>query len=127
MEQMDVVLERGASGETAVARVRGPLTLSTLHLLEDAMKRVTDADAVIDVTDVPYIDSAGLGTILAFWQHNMKMKRRFALTGVNKRVAMLLDLTKVDTILPLCKTAEDADLAFARSRAERRSAVKQLL
>jgi|ERR1035438_1526989 anti-sigma B factor antagonist len=112
MEQMDVVRELGATGSTTILRLKGPLTLSTLFLLQDSLREIPDVDTVIDVSEVPYIDSAGLGTILGRWSHNQRTGHKFALTGVSPRIEVLLEITKVNTVLPTFKTAEDADRNF---------------
>src|ERR1035438_2840001 len=112
MEQMDVVRELGATGSTSILRLKGPLTLSTLFLLQDYLREIPDADTVIDVTDVPYIDSAGLGTILGRGSHAQRTGHKFAMTGVSPRIEVLLEITKVNAILPMFKTAEEADRNF---------------
>src|ERR1700724_432574 len=112
MEQMEVAREFGATGSTTILRLKGPLTLSTLFLLQDTLREIPNVDTVIDVSEVPYIDSAGLGTILGRWSHAQRTGHKFALTGVNPRIEVLLEITKVDRVLPMFKTAEDADRNF---------------
>jgi anti-sigma B factor antagonist len=112
MEQMEVVHDLGATGSTAILRLKGPLTLSTLFLLQDTLREIPDADTVIDVSEVPYIDSAGLGTILSRWAHTQRTGHKFAMTGVSPRISVLLEITKVNTVLPMFKTAEEADHSF---------------
>jgi hypothetical protein len=34
------------------------------------------------------------------------------MTGVSPRIGVLLEITKVNTVLPMFKTAEEADRAF---------------
>jgi anti-sigma B factor antagonist len=113
MEQMKVVRELGASGSTVVFRISGPLTITTLFALQDELRQAGDVDTVIDVTNTPYIDSAGLGTILSHWAHTQRAGKKFAMTGINPRIQVLLEITKVNTVLPMYSTAEDADRAFA--------------
>jgi anti-anti-sigma factor len=112
MEQMEVVREAGATGSTAILRLKGPLTLSTLFLLQDNLREIPNVDTVIDVSEVPYIDSGGLGTILSHWSHCQRTGHKFALTGVSPRIEVLLEITKVNTVLPMFKTAEEADTNF---------------
>jgi anti-anti-sigma factor len=112
MEQMEVVRDLGATGTTTIIRLKGPLTLSTLFLLQDTLREIPNVDTVIDVTEVPYIDSAGLGTILSRWSHTQRNGHKFALTGVSPRIEVLLEITKVNTVLPTFKTAEEADQNF---------------
>ena len=112
MEEMEVVREAGATGSTAILRLKGPLTLTTLFVLQEKLKEIPGADTVIDVTGVPYIDSAGLGTILSHWSHTQRTGHKFAMTGVSARIGVLLEITKVNTVLPMFRTAEEADRNF---------------
>jgi len=115
---MDIVRESGATGSTAILRLKGPLTLSTLFALQEKLREIPNSDTVIDVTETPYIDSAGLGTILSHWSHTQRTGHKFALTGVSPRIEVLLEITKVNLVLPTFKTAEDADRSFTGKAAK---------
>jgi len=115
---MEVVREPGATNTTVVLRLKGPLTLSTLFQLQEALREIPDSDTVIDLSEAPYIDSAGLGTILSHWSHTQRTGHKFALTGVSPRIAVLLEITKVNTVLPIFKTAEEADRSFTGQAAK---------
>jgi anti-sigma B factor antagonist len=112
MDQMEIAPGLGATGTTHILRLKGPLTISTLFSLQAALRECGNADTVIDVTDVPYMDSAGLGTLLSHWAHTQRVAAKFAVTGVSPRIAVLLEVTKVNTVLPMFGTAEEADLSF---------------
>ena len=116
MEKLQVVLSPGKRPGTAIVRLVGPLTLATQFHLEEALRKVSEADTIIDVYETPYIDSAGLGTILAHWSHSQHRGRKFALVGVSKRIQMLLELTRVNTVLPVCHTADEAELMFSAQK-----------
>jgi anti-anti-sigma factor len=118
MEEMQIVREAGSSGSTMILRLKGPLTLSTLFVLQEKLRGIPDADTVIDVSETPYIDSAGLGTILSHWSHTQRHGKKFALTGVSPRIEVLLEITKVNTVLPMFKTAEEADANFSGKAAK---------
>jgi anti-anti-sigma factor len=118
MEKMEIARSQGATGTTTILRLKGPLTLSTLFLLQDTLREIGNVDTVIDVDQVPYIDSAGLGTILSHWAHTQRGGNKFALTGVSPRIDVLLEMTKVNTVLPMFKTAEDADQSFTGKTAK---------
>lgn len=116
---MEVVRESGVTGATAILRLKGPLTLSTACLLQQKLGEIPSCDTVIDVTDVRYIDSAGLGAILSQWSQAQRNGHRFALTGANPRIDMLLEITKVNAMLPMFRTAEEADASFCGTAQER--------
>jgi anti-anti-sigma factor len=118
MEQMTIERALGATGSTTILRLSGPLTLATLFSLQDELREIGNVDTVIDVAGCPYIDSAGLGTILSHWAHTQRASRKFSLTGVSPRIGVLLEITKVNTLLPMHKTAEEADQAFTGKAAK---------
>jgi anti-anti-sigma factor len=118
MEEIEIVSEKGQTGSTAILRLKGPLTLTTLFILQEKLKEIPGADTVIDVSEVPYIDSAGLGTILSHWSHTQRTGHKFAMTGVSPRIGVLLEITKVNTVLPMFDTAEEADRAFTGKTAK---------
>lgn len=115
---MEIARDTGSTGTTAILRLQGPLTISTLFSLQDLLREIGSIDTVIDVTDVPYIDSAGLGTILSHWAHTQRTGHKFAMTGVSPRIDVLLEITKVNTVLPMFKTAEEADRSFTGQAAK---------
>jgi anti-anti-sigma factor len=118
MDELDISRESGATGATAILRLQGPLNLSTLFALQQSLREIGSADTIIDVTQVPYIDSGGLGTILSHWAHTQRTGHKFALTGVSARIDVLLEITKVNTVLPMFKTAEEADQSFSGKSAK---------
>jgi anti-sigma B factor antagonist len=112
MDELEVIRDAGVTGSTAILRLKGPVTINTLFLLQKKLGEVAESDTVIDVTDVPYIDSAGLGTILSHWAHTQRHGKRFAMTGVSQRIGVLLEISHVNTLLPMFRTAEEADANF---------------
>jgi anti-sigma B factor antagonist len=112
MEQLEVSRELGATGSTSILRLKGPLTLATVHVLQQAFRETGNVDTVVDVSKVPYIDSGGLGALLGQWSQTQKTFRKFALTGTHARIDLLLDITKVNTVMPIFRTAEEADRSF---------------
>ena len=82
-----------------VLRLKGPLTMENLAPFKNA---VLGEDAIptmiLDLTDVPYIDSAGLGSLMSAYVTRHKAGRRFVLAGVNKRVLKLFEITRVEPL-----------------------------
>jgi anti-sigma B factor antagonist len=112
MENLEIQRDKGAGPKSTIFRLKGPLTLSTLFDFQAAVRQNGDADTILDLTQVPYIDSAGLGAILAQWAHTQRSKDKFAVVGANERVQVLFKITKVDAILPICTTVEEAERSF---------------
>jgi anti-sigma B factor antagonist len=66
---------------------------------------------ILDLTEVPYMDSAGLGMIVSHYVRCQSRDVRLVLAGANPRVVQLLQMTKVDGFLPLAGSVEEADRA----------------
>jgi anti-anti-sigma factor len=64
---------------------------------------------ILDLTEVPYMDSTGLGKIVKHYVRCQNKNIRFIAAGVSPRVLELLKLTRMDGIIPLAPTVEDAD------------------
>jgi anti-sigma B factor antagonist len=65
--------------------LRGPLTLENLSLFQNAIRREENVPVVIvDLSDVPYIDSSGLGSLVSAYVTRHKATRRIALSGVKR-------------------------------------------
>ena len=93
--------------------LRGPLTLENLPLFQNAIRREENAPMVIvDLSDVPYIDSSGLGSLVSAYVTRHKATRRIALSGVNDRVLKLFETTKVEPLFLIFPTLDDAITAL---------------
>jgi anti-sigma B factor antagonist len=113
MEKIEIVRSVGSGNETTILRIQGPLTLQTLFDFQHAIRQPDLWDTIIDLTGVPYIDSAGLGAILGHWAHTQRTGKKFAVAGICERVQVLFHLTKVDTLLPSFATVEAAEQRFS--------------
>jgi anti-sigma B factor antagonist len=99
----------GKSPDVAIFRVTGPLTVRTMFALQDELRKTPPPVTILDLTDVPYIDSAGMGVVINFYVHCTKAKAKVAVAGVNSRALELFRLTKVDTLIPMYGTREEAE------------------
>jgi anti-sigma B factor antagonist len=89
--------------------LRGPLTMENLPSFQNAIRREENVPTVIlDLSDVPYMDSAGLGSLVSAYVTRQKATRRIALSGVNERVLKLFETTKVEPLFLIFPTLDDA-------------------
>lgn len=92
-----------------VISLRGPLTLKDVPLFQNAIRREESFPVVIiDLTEVPYIDSSGLGSLVSAYVTRHKATRRIALSGVNERVLKLFETTRVESLFLIFPTLDDA-------------------
>jgi len=77
---------------------------------KDAMRTQTDNGPeliVLDLSNVEFIDSSGLGAIVAAMK-NMGKERRLALAGLTPTVARVFELTRMDTVFNVFPTLDGA-------------------
>jgi anti-sigma B factor antagonist len=84
--------------EPGVLRLKGPLTMENIPPFQNAVRRDDSQILFLDLTDVPYVDSVGLGSLVNAYVTLHKLGRRVVLTGVNQRVLNLLEITKVEQL-----------------------------
>ena len=74
----------------------------------NAVRREDAPTMILDFSGVPYLDSSGLGSLVSAFTSCTKAGRRVALTGVNKRVLRVFEITKVEPIFLMFPTLSDA-------------------
>jgi anti-anti-sigma factor len=99
----------GSALDTRIFRLHGPITLTSLFEFQKALIAGTEKLTILDFTESPYLDSAGLGTILNFYVSGRRHGRDIRLVAVNYRVNELLKLTKADTLIKSYDSIEAAE------------------
>ena len=85
----------GSRVEHRILRLTGPLTLSNLFEFQGMVRADKAVALIIDLTQVPYIDSAGIGALMGAHVSRQSDGRRLALVGINQRVQHALEITRV--------------------------------
>jgi len=96
-------------------RLTGPLTLRTLFDFQDASRREVSKPVIVDITNVPYMDSAGLGAVISIFASCQRTQRGFAITGLSERIRTLFEVTHCDGLLPCFDSIDAADAAISKS------------
>ena len=98
---MDLDLElRG--DRTAVLRITGRLTMVGAGDVRAAVDRAVTAGhplVVVDLTDVPFMDSSGLGALVGGLRATRAAQGDLRIAGVGEQVRTVLELTTVDRVL----------------------------
>jgi anti-anti-sigma factor len=113
--------EVGEAQGTVVFRFSGPFTARTVFECQspEAVSRMFDLQLMLpsgepptvnifDLTDVPYMDSSGLGMVVRHYVRCQDKGVRFMAAGVNPRVLELFKLTNVDAVIPMTDIVEEA-------------------
>ena len=100
----------------AVVSVSGDIDVSHTLVLREALATSMEAEAprlVIDLSDVDFVDSAGIGLLVTAHRRAAQTGGRLVLTGVNDVVAHVLALTRTDRLLTVAPSVERAVAAAA--------------
>jgi anti-anti-sigma factor len=113
--------KEGEAPGTVIFRFSGPFTARTVFECQsaDAVSKLFDLQLMLpngeqpalnifDLTDVPYMDSTGLGMVIRHYVRCQDKGVRFIAAGVSPRVLELFQLTTVDTVIPMSATVEEA-------------------
>ncbi len=113
--------EVGEASATVVFHFSGPFTARTVFECQstDAVSKLFDLQLMLpngepptvnifDLTDVPYMDSSGLGMVIRHYVRCQDKGVRFIAAGVSPRVLELFQLTNVDTVIPMVAAVEEA-------------------
>ena len=89
-------------GDSYLLRVSGELDLYVSPKLENELETLIRAGArhvLVDLTDVPFLDSSGLGVLLG--ASRRLGKDGFALTGLGLETRRVLEITGTDRLLAI--------------------------
>ncbi|NQU65853.1 MAG: STAS domain-containing protein [SAR324 cluster bacterium] len=105
-------IENRNESNFAVLAIDGNIVLEdTAKLKETAEVFIEDetlAGVILNCERVEFVDSSGLGLIVSIYKTLLKRGRKFALTNLNERTREIFILTKLDKILTITSSDEDA-------------------
>lgn len=110
MQEKPLEIERvdDAGGASVVFRLHGPLLLGNFFSFQSMVRNDQSKLLIVDVADVPYIDSAGIGCLVGAHVSRENSGRKLIIVGASERLLGSLKVTKVDQLFTFANTAEDA-------------------
>jgi anti-sigma B factor antagonist len=108
-KELSYTVSDGAKDGIVILALDGPFTLGNMFQLQSDLRGLTPPCLIMDLSSVPYMDSAGLGVIMNYFVSSQNHGRKFYVTGVSDRLRALLEMTKVDAVLKLCDSVATAE------------------
>jgi anti-sigma B factor antagonist len=111
---MSFSLKKDKSGVVVVG-VDGQLIVGNRQELKQKVLESLDGGAkkfVVDFGKTGYIDSSGLGVLVSLSKKIREQGGELRLAGLNEDLQTLFELTKLDTLFTITRTAEEALAAF---------------
>jgi anti-sigma B factor antagonist len=94
-----------------VLRLAGPLTLANIFGFQSKVRGDNSHALILDFTNVPLADSAGIGALVGAYVTRQKDGRSLGLVGVNQRIHQALEVTRVESFFHFYGTVAEAEKA----------------
>ena len=115
---MALKMTNSESGDTSVVTLDGRIVLGEeSHALREKLKSLVAQGKkriVLNMERVAYIDSAGLGLLVAAHVSAQKHGASLKLSNLGRKFQELLQLTKLVTVFEVCDTEAAAVASFSR-------------
>jgi anti-anti-sigma factor len=86
-----------------------PMVLNKILELETAPGDEPPKLNILDLTACPYMDSSGLGIIATHYVRCQKHGLKMVAAGMSPKVREVFRITKMDTVIPIVATVEEAE------------------
>jgi anti-anti-sigma factor len=109
MQEKTLEIERiDTQGDTSILRLHGPLLLGNFFSFQNLVRSDNANLLIVDLNDVPYIDSAGIGCLVGAHVSREHSGRKLILVGASERLVTSLKVTKVDQLFTFAPDVEHA-------------------
>ena len=112
-------IEERAVGDVVILDLKGKITLGEGdELLKDKVNSLVNQGhkkIILNLADVPYVDSAGLGEVVRTYTTVSRQGGSLKLLNLTKRIADLLSITKLLTVFETFESEDDAVKSFSSS------------
>ena len=111
MPQEPLVIEdlAGPQEGQRILRLKGPIVINNLFDFQAKVRADSSRSLIIDFTQVPYIDSAGVGALVGAYVTHQKDGRSLSLVGVCDRIRNALQVTRVEPFFRFYNSLAEAE------------------
>ncbi len=104
-------LKMRKSGEIYIIDVDGEMDLYNSYRLKELVMKMLEKDVrlfIINLEQVHYIDSSGIGALIFICSTIKKMNLKLSICNVHGSVRRVIELTKLTGYLPMTSSVEEA-------------------
>lgn len=123
-ETLHVQTRRGSADGTLVLDLQGPLLCQNLFDFQQTVRLSGARALIVNMTDVPYVDSAGVGALVGAYVSFQKEGHQLALVRVSDRVQSLFNMTQVEKFFRIYGSVEEAEAAIGVRSASLKAATQ---
>jgi anti-sigma B factor antagonist len=110
-----VTIRKGRNDDTVIFSVAGPLVLEHLCRFREAWDAHTETFFIFDVSQLSFMDSAAVGFLVNAYLSRQQDGKKLALAGVHGVTEQILGKTKINTLLNIYPSVEDAESSLIAS------------
>ena len=99
------------NGEIYIIDVNGEMDLYNTYKLKELVMKMLEKNVknfIINLEQVDYIDSSGIGALIYICSTMKKMNLKFAISNVHGSVKKVIELTKLMGYFPIANSVEEA-------------------
>ena len=112
-------LKTRKNNEIYVVDVKGDMDLYNSYKLKDLIKKMIESNVkkiIINLGDVSYIDSSGIGALIHIYSTVKKMNYDIVFVNIHGSVKKVIELTKLTSYFPIVGSIEDAFKAVSSNK-----------
>ncbi|MFY9790240.1 MAG: STAS domain-containing protein [Candidatus Sulfotelmatobacter sp.] len=94
-----------------ILTLNGALVMTTMFQFQATVRADTSRSLIIDFSNVPYVDSAGIGALVGAYVTRQHGGRSLALVGVSERIHNALKVTRVEQFFNFFDSVSAAEQA----------------
>lgn len=108
MDELRIESKAGSREGVRIIKLEGPFVLQGVFEFQSIARSGNDPVVILDVTEVPFMDSAALGAVMALHTSCQRQQRKYAVVGASERLRTLFDVAGVSKILVTYPTLAEA-------------------
>jgi anti-sigma B factor antagonist len=110
MQSAHLIVERdsGSNEQLLVTRLRGKLSLETVHDFLATLRTEPAARMILDMSGVPYMDSAGVGALVSLFVSRRNNGKLLSLARLTPQGTAVLQVSGLVKLLPIFSSVEEA-------------------
>ncbi len=106
---LDIVSANGSRSGRRVLRLAGRLAIETVPAFLAAARKETAPVVILDMGDLEYMDSSGVGALLQIHVSLAKSNRQLVLASVPEKARMVLEIARLQSIFPMYSSVAIAE------------------
>jgi len=109
MDELKIKSIPGSRDGIRILHLSGPFVLQGVFDFQSAVRAGSEPITIVDLADVPFMDSAALGAVMGLHASSQRQNRKYALAAASERLRTLFEVAGVSKILVNFPTVTEAE------------------